>query len=245
MAIKEIRYRGTPFTIAYDMRNTGAENDFVVLHGWGSSKEIMQGALGEILPQFRHIYIDLPGFGKSPNETPLTTADYAEILSLFLDRLQSDRAVIAGHSFGGKVATLLDPDLLVLLSSAGIPVPKPLSVRLKISLFKTFKKMGLGHLRTLFASADAAHMSEAMYQTFKNVVDEDFTQIFAARIRPALLFWGKEDTATPLWTGKEIASLMPHSSLFPLDGDHFFFTRHGRFIGETITQEYHATAHER
>jgi pimeloyl-ACP methyl ester carboxylesterase len=241
MAIKEIYYRDTIFPIAYDMLHPSNRRDFIVLHGWGSNKEIMKGAFARTLPQFRHIYIDLPGFGKSPCDQPLKTEDYAQIVSLFLDTIKSDKAVVAGHSFGGKVAVLLEPDLLVLLSSAGIPVPKPFSVRFKIALFKRLKQAGLGGMRKLFASKDAAQMSEAMYETFKNVVDEDFTQIFAKRSDPALLFWGKSDTATPLWTGEKIASLMPNSKLTALDGDHFFFTRHADTIAQTITQEYHAT----
>ena len=242
MAIKEIHYRENTFPIAYNMINPSAKQDFIVLHGWGSNKEIMEGAFARTLPHFRHIYIDLPGFGKSPCETPLTTQDYAQIISLFLKDVKSRKTIVAGHSFGGKVATLLDPQLLVLLSSAGIPVPKPLSVRIKIALFKSLKKAGLGSMRHLFAAKDAADMSEAMYETFKNVVNEDFTDIFRTREKPALLFWGKDDTATPLWTGEKIASLMPNSQLIALEGDHFFFTRHGATIAETITQEYHATA---
>ena len=242
MALKEITYRGTTFAISYEILNPTAQHDFIVLHGWGSNKEIMKGAFGDTLPDLRHIYIDLPGFGKSPNETILTTRDYANIIDTLLSSLHVKKEIVAGHSFGGKVATLLNPDMLVLLSSAGIPVPKPLGVRTKIALFKLFKALGLGRLRTYFASKDASGMSHEMYETFKNVVDEDFTDIFAQRDAAALLFWGSSDTATPLFTGEKIHKLISRSNFYPLEGDHFFFSRHAPFIAQTISQEFHRYA---
>lgn len=238
MARKEIHWQNNTFPIAYDICNPAAGHDMIVLHGWGSNKEIMQGAFAKRLPQFRHIYIDLPGFGKSPNPTVLTTEAYAAIVDTFLDTLGARKEVVVGHSFGGKVATLLQPDLLVLLSSAGIPTEKAWDVKLKIRLFKLFRHLGLGSLRRYFASDDAKAMPQNMYETFKNVVDEDFSDIFAAYPGPALLFWGKEDTATPLSSGETIAGLIEKSRFYPLEGDHFFFTTHAGTIADTITK-YH------
>ncbi len=241
MASKEIHWQNNTFPIAYDICNPAAKHDLIVLHGWGSNKEIMQGVFSGTLPHFRHIYIDLPGFGKSPNSTVLTTKEYAGIIDTFLETLGARKEIVMGHSFGGKVATLLQPDLLVLLSSAGIPTEKTWDVKVKIRLFKLFKHLGLGNLRRYFASDDAKTMPQNMYETFKNVVDEDFSDIFSGFPNHALLFWGKEDTATPLQCGETIAGLMPQSQLFPLEGNHFFFTHHADFITQTITREYHAT----
>jgi len=50
-----------------------------------------------------------------------------------------------------------------------------------------------------------------------------------------LLFWGKEDTATPLWSGEKIASLLTKSQFYPLPGDHFFFLKHSNFIAQTLS----------
>jgi len=105
-------------------------------------------------------------------------------------------------------------------------MPKPLKVRLKIALFKALKPFGGAKLRRLFVSEDAAGMPPHMYETFKNVVDEDFRAHFAAYERPALLLWGKEDTATPPVAGETIASLMPGAKFHTIEGDHYFFLRH-------------------
>ncbi len=241
MARKEINYDGNRFEIAYDIINPTQKQDFIVLHGWGSNKEIMKQAFSGYLPQYRHIYIDLPGFGKSSNDIILTTDSYARIMQVFLDTIHARTDIIAGHSFGGKVALLLAPDTLVLLSSAGIPVPKPWQVRLKIALFKHLKGLGLGGLRRYFASPDASDLPQHMYETFKHVVDEDFSDIFAAYRGKALLFWGKEDSATPLFTGEKIAALITQSALYPMEGDHYFFLHHGAKIAEIITRETDGT----
>jgi pimeloyl-ACP methyl ester carboxylesterase len=155
----------------------------------------------------------------------LTTRDYAAIVESFLESVGAGKDVVVGHSFGGKVATLLDPERLVLLSSAGIVLPKPLKIRTKIALFKLLKPFGGGKLRKFFASKDAAEMPENMYETFKNVVDEDFSDRFAAYTRPALLCWGAEDTATPPEAGEAIAKRMPRAELHVFGGDHYFFLK--------------------
>jgi len=237
MAIKEIPYNNTTFHISYELLNTSQSKSIVILHGWGSNKEIMKQAFATTLPQYRQIYIDMPGFGKSSNPLVLTTHDYAKIIQRFLDRLTIEADIIMGHSFGGKVATLLDPPTLVLLSSAGVITEKPWSVKVKIATFKLLKPLGFAKIRQLFVSPDAKGMSHEMYETFKNVVDEDFESEFAKFKNSALLFWGKEDTATPLYTGKKIHNIIQGSHFYPLDGDHYFFLAHKEFIAQEILKQ--------
>ncbi len=237
MASKEIIYKEQTFKLAYELANPTQERVILVLHGWGSNKEIMKQAFGKTLPNFKHIYLDMPGFGKSTNEMILTTKDYGEIVQLFLDELGVVPIIAMGHSFGGKVSTLLNTPCLVLLSSAGVITVKPWSVRVKIATFKLLKPLGMKKIRELFIAPDAKNMSHEMYETFKNVVDEDFEASFAKSRSKALCFWGKEDTATPLYTGEKIAGLIENSEFYPLDGDHFFFLQHKDFIAKTIIEQ--------
>ncbi|MBN2825114.1 MAG: alpha/beta hydrolase [Campylobacterales bacterium] len=237
MALKEIEYKNQHFQISYEIVNPAQTMNFIVLHGWGSNKNIMKQAFGKTLPHCKHIYIDMPGFGNSTNETVLTTHDYANIIQKFLDTLHASSDIAMGHSFGGKVATLLNPSTLVLLSSSGILVPKPFKVRAKIALFKLLKPLGFSKLRNIFVSNDAKGMNQAMYETFKNVVNEDFEANFGAFANQALLFWGIDDTATPLYTGEKIHSMIESSQFYPLDGDHYFFLHHTPFIAQTIENQ--------
>ena len=237
MASKEITYKEQAFQLSYELVNPTQDEVLLVLHGWGSNKEIMKQAFGKLLPDYKHIYLDMPGFGKSSNDMILTTEDYAKIVQLFLDELKVKAKIAMGHSFGGKVSTLLKTPCLVLLSSAGIVTEKPWSIKVKIATFKLLKPLGFAKIRQLFVAPDAQGMSHEMYETFKNVVDEDFEDSFSASKSKALCFWGIEDTATPLYTGEKIAGLIANSEFYPLDGDHFFFLKHATFIADTLTQK--------
>jgi len=237
MASKEVSYKNHTFQLSYELVNPTQEKVLLVLHGWGSNKEIMKQAFSKTLSNYKHIYLDMPGFGKSNNDMILTTVDYGHIVQLFLDALGVKATIAMGHSFGGKVSTLLNTPCLVLLSSAGIVTVKPWSVKVKIATFKLLKPLGMKKIRELFVAPDAQGMSHEMYETFKNVVDEDFESSFSKSKSRALCFWGKEDTATPLYTGEKIAGLIENSAFYPLDGDHFFFLAHKDFIAQTITKQ--------
>jgi pimeloyl-ACP methyl ester carboxylesterase len=236
MAIKEIKYNNQLFNINYQLINPSNSTAIVFLHGWGSNKEIMKQAFATGLTKLRHIYLDMPGFGKSENHYILNTTDYANIVSLFLKDLNIDisNSIIVGHSFGGKVATLLNPKKLVLLSSAGIIEKKSAKTLLTIKMAKIFNRFGLAKVTKLLRSSDVNMMSEYMYETFKNVVDEDFSDSFKKYQGEALICWGKDDTATTLNSGKTIASLIANSKFKVYDGDHYFFLKHNEDIQNEI-----------
>ncbi|WP_169779564.1 alpha/beta fold hydrolase [Campylobacter curvus] len=237
MASKTLKVGGVSYDISYEILNPKCKQSILFLHGWGANKEIMKKAFGAFLPQFCHIYVDMPGFGASSIERALKTSDYAKILQNFIDTLSNPPLIIVGHSFGGKVATLLKPQNLVLLSSAGIVERKPFFVRLKIAVFKIFKLLGFGKFYKFFATKDVSGMSVTMYETLKNVVNEDFSPKFSSFLGRALIFWGENDRATPLKSGDSIHKMIKNSAFFPLKGDHFFFLLHAKFICETIQND--------
>ena len=234
MAVKEIKYGGKIYRISYETANPADKDVALFLHGWGANKEIMKKAFGMYFKDFRHVYVDMPGFGASSMHGALATKDYAKIMKSFLDELGASPKIIFGHSFGGKVATLLNPEYLALLSSAGIVAKKPLWVRFKIALFKFLKMFGLGFLYKFFATKDVKGMSKTMYETLKNVVDEDFSSKFADFGGKAFIFWGEEDKATPLKSGERVSRLIKNSEFHALKGDHFFFLLHARYIDGVV-----------
>ncbi|MDN5377363.1 MAG: hypothetical protein PWQ42_659 [Sulfurospirillum sp.] len=236
MALKEIVYDGEVYQLSYEILNPTCKDDIVFLHGWGSNKEIMKNAFQNEFDGFRQVYIDLPGFGNSSIVKVIETRDYANIINTFLESLHVQKNIILGHSFGGKVATLLQPQYLVLLSSAGILVPKSLQIRLKIKIFKLFKNILPKSWFKFFASKDVSGMSQLMYEVLKRVVDEDFTSIFSNVKSKTLLFWGEKDSATPLHSGHKIHSLIEKSEFFHYDGDHFFFTKFSKQISKIIKE---------
>jgi pimeloyl-ACP methyl ester carboxylesterase len=238
VAVKKVDYFGKNFNISYEIVNNDKKELIVFLHGWGSNKDIMKQAFSKELKEFKHIYVDMPGFGKSDNNYTLTTIDYANIMKIFLENLSinPNDAFIAGHSFGGKVATTLMPKCLILLSSAGIIEEKSSKVKFKIKVAKLFNSLGLGNITKAFRSKDVDNMSQNMYETFKNVVDEDFSEYFKGFYKDALIFWGEKDTATSLASGKKIDSLIKNSQFKSYDGDHYFFLKYSKDICDIISE---------
>lgn len=236
MAVRTLHVNNQEYNIAYERLGDSNNPAILILHGWGANRVIMMKAFAKTLPNFCHYYIDLPGFGQSNLEVPIDSREYANVIRAWCEALHVKPQIIIGHSFGGKIATLLNPPHLVLLSSAGIVPPKPLKVRIKIAIFKFFKKLGFGKFYNLFASKDVSGMSPQMYETFKKVVDENFVQVFASFEGRADIFWGEEDRATPLKSGEKIHHIIKNSQFYPLKGDHFFFLLHAQFIAKTIEE---------
>jgi esterase/lipase len=207
--------------INYEIFNLDKKDTIIFLHGWGSNKEIMKTFKDDFL-EYKLLFIDLPGFGKSETNEVWTTQKYAQKIEKFLNELKIEKFCIIGHSFGGKVATLLNPKYLILLSSAGILEKKSLKVKFKIKLYKFLKPLINNKLKKIFISKDANEMSENMYQTFKNVVDENFSSNFKRCKSKTIVFGGELDTAvTP--SSNKIISELTNSELIMLNGNHYFF----------------------
>lgn len=240
MALVSIVYQNDNYNLSYEILNQNKEQTLLILHGWGANKELMKQAFSKTLNDFCQIYLDLPGFGNSSVVKSLKSDDYVNIIKEFLNAKNLNIDVFLGHSFGGKIAALLALDFqkskLVLLSNSGILAKKSLKVRLKITLFKILKNLGFGRFYRYFASKDGANLDPLMYQTFKNVVDEDLSRIFAKIANKSLIFWGIEDKATPLKSGEIMHKLIKNSDFFPLEGDHFFFLKHSLFISNKIKE---------
>jgi pimeloyl-ACP methyl ester carboxylesterase len=128
------------------------------------------------------------------------------------------------------------PKLLVLLSSAGIVEDKSAKTLLTIRMAKIFNRFGLSKVTKMFRSNDVNGMPQNMYETFKNVVDEDFSEYFKGFYKDTLIFWGETDTATTLESGKTIHSLIKNSTFKSYDGDHYFFLKYSDDISTHIEE---------
>lgn len=238
MALTQIIYEKNTYDLSYEIIHPSQKKTLLILHGWGANKELMKQAFAKEFPDFCHLYLDLPGFGKSNIIKAFQSKDYVNIIKKFLKEKKIHVDIYMGHSFGGKIAALLALEFknskLILLSNSGILAPKSLKIRLKIIIFKFLKIFGLGKLYRYFASKDAANLNTIMYQTFKNVVDEDLKDVFSKIETKTYIFWGIDDQATPLSSGEKMHQIIKNSQFYPLEGDHFFFLRHSDFIAKQI-----------
>lgn len=105
----------------------GSGREVALLHGLGGAAANWGVLAGSLARTHRVLVPDLPGHGGSPK--PLRGADvcwFADAVAEALREAGCDRALVAGHSFGGQVAlrlALRHPELvagLVLVAPSGI-----------------------------------------------------------------------------------------------------------------------------
>jgi pimeloyl-ACP methyl ester carboxylesterase len=105
---------------------------FVLLHGFGASKEIWWSTVVELAALGRVFAPDLPGHGGSPLLQTVRMPQIARRILAFCDARGIERAALIGHSMGGNVAielVLARPALihrLVLVDPAAHSTEMPL-----------------------------------------------------------------------------------------------------------------------
>lgn len=234
MARRHIVLNDKKFDISYTIKNNNSSHWAIFLHGWGSNKELLQNTFDTFFVSYNHLYVDLPGFGNSSNDYVLDSSDYCDVIKTLLDTLGIKIDIAIGHSFGGKIATLLNPKKLVLLSSAGIPKIKSSKVKLKIALAKIFNLFGIKS--TIFRTKDADNLPQNMYECLKIAISEDLSPVFGNFKNEAFIFWGKSDDITPIYMAQKIHSIISESKLYVLEGDHFFFLKNAQMIDRIINE---------
>jgi pimeloyl-ACP methyl ester carboxylesterase len=216
----------------------GSGPTLLMLHGWGASAELVWPLAARLAAcGVAPCAVDLPGFGRTPAPTTSwSVSDYAIWTLHLIDALALDKVHLFGHSFGGRIALVLAADhperfhKVVLANSAGLRPPIPLSVKLRTQLYRsarrTLEAVGAQALaqnlrsryNARFGSADYNAATGVMRETFIRVVNEDLRH-YAARVqRPTLLFWGDQDTDTPLWMGQKLEALIPDAALIVHQG---------------------------
>lgn len=219
--------------INYEIEGSG--RDVLLLHGWGTSVDLMRPVFNELKNHCRVCMLDFPGFGKS--DSPPEYYDvysYADLTKAFIEKIGLNDLVIMGHSFGGRIAIILaaknmvSVKKLVLTDSAGVRPKRGIGYYTKVYSYKTakaiakafggFSKKAEEGIRKSFGSDDYRALSPSMRQVFVRVVNEDLTYLFKEVNVPALLVWGDKDDATPISDAKIMEKLMPDAGLVILKG---------------------------
>ncbi len=241
----------------YETQGTGAP--VLLLHGWGGSSQSWLPVQRDLAGTHRVINLDFPGFGNSAEPDANWSVDeYRDIVLALLDELRVERTDLIAHSFGGRVALMISqmqPHRIrrqVLTGCAGL-IPKndaprggaahslsrlydnPLSRRVlgdrAVNGLRDF-------IRSHVGSADYKNASPRMREVFKNVIAQDLSYCLESVKAPTLLIWGENDTATPLWMGREMEKRISDAALVLFEGcSHFaYLEQYGRFIA--IVKEF-------
>ena len=223
----------------------GEGKDLLLLHGWGGCIDSWLPVTEHFKQNCRVTVIDFPGHGKSgfPPEEGWTVDDYCTFTAAFIEQTGISGCDIIAHSFGGRVALLLAatrPELigkLLLTDAAGLLPKRSKGYYLKTNFFKTMKKLtylipNSDELRkklSRFGSADYKALSPEMRKTFVKIISLDLTDELPRVKAPTLLYWGAEDTETPLWMGKLMEEKIPDAGLVVQKGaGHFAYLEHNQ-----------------
>ena len=85
---------------------TGPEDGSVVviLQGWGTTLEVYDSVAACINEKYKVVQLDLPGFGKSTEPREGWNVDgFADFFVKFMQALDIKKAILLGHSYGGRV----------------------------------------------------------------------------------------------------------------------------------------------
>lgn len=213
----------------------GKGKDVLVLHGWGANINTVLPIVNILKDKFRVHALDLPGFGKSeePHE-PIDSFKYADIVKSYMDTMGIKKAILIGHSFGGKLSIILGskyPELvekIVLVNSAGLIPKRGPKYYLKVYSFKILRaiyktifqdnKEKIEKFYKKFGSTDYKDASGVMRKILVIVVNENLLPILNKIKAPTLLIWGDKDTSTPLYMGRIMEKEIPDSGLVVLEG---------------------------
>lgn len=229
--------------INYEQKGEG--DLIVLLHGWGSNIKLFANLIDLLSKKYMVVAMDMPGFGESA-EPPSAWCvdDYVEFVIDFLKDYDTDKVMLLGHSFGGRVIIKLNScknlpfsiTKVILVDSAGILPPKSNKKSFRTYYYKIGKavlSMGivqkiapdaLENFRKKMGSADYAAASPLMRQVLVKVVNEDLEPLLPNIKCPTLLVWGVNDTATPLSDGEKMEKLIPDAGLVKLENaGHYSF----------------------
>jgi Predicted hydrolases or acyltransferases (alpha/beta hydrolase superfamily) len=237
--------------VHYKVAGTGAP--LLLLHGWGCNVEHYAKLYEHLAKRFTTYAIDLPGFGLSTvPEKVWGAAEYADLIAQFIGAMNINNPILIGHSLGGKIIinlvaqNLVKVKKIVLISSAGVRLPRKLGVILKIYLFKIVKFFAklpvirdvldprLELYKNKFGSVDYRSAKGPMRSILVKVVNEDITALLPQIKVPTLLLWGDKDTSAPLAAGKIMQQMINGAVLkvFPGSGHFPFLDNYEKVIME-------------
>lgn len=202
------------------------DNTLVLLHGWGQNIDMMKPIGNKFKKNNRVIIIDLPGFGMSEEPTYVwNLKDYVICVKELLDKLEVEKPILIGHSFGGKIsllyASMYEVEKLILFGSPFKQEIKELSMKTKI--LKSLKKVPLinkleGFAKKHIGSTDYKQASETMRKIMVEHVNLDITEEVKKINAPTILVWGTMDQAVPIERAYELEKLIKDAAVIPYEG---------------------------
>ena len=205
----------------------GNGKPLLLIHGIFSSAFVWHKNIDELSRYFDVIAVDLKGYGYSdkPSARRYSREDIRQFMIDFMDAIQVDKAIVAGHSWGGGIAmdlALVCPqrvEKLVLIDSIGYP--------LKHNFFSWALKLpGMGKLLLALCDKDTLEwiLKKGVFFDPSLITDEEiegwirpyyvkgsvqaalelrnFDFVIGEQLKdiscPVLVIWGQDDKCLPV-----------------------------------------------
>lgn len=213
----------------------------LLLHGWGCNTTTFNTIRPFLEAHFRVLTVDFAGFGQSdePGEV-WGVEEYTQSIEALAKSEGVERPILIGHSFGGRVSIVYasrnEVRKVILVDAAGVKPKRSFNYYRKVYTFKLLKRLLpllvgreraekiINERRAKAGSSDYSQATPMMRAILSKVVNEDLCHLMPAIKAPTLLFWGEQDTATPLADAKRMEALIPDAGLVTVAGaGHFSF----------------------
>ena len=236
----------------------------MILHGWGSSAQLMQPVAKALAGERRIYNVDLPGHGMSPPPpTPWGIPEHAALVhALKREHAGEQPLVLLGHSNGGRLSLYMAGDeryrsdikALVLVSPSGVHRERTAAYYLRRAAARTLKapieQLPEGQMRDfmmdwlrhslvwrLLGSSDYRALEGVMRDTFVKTVN-CYVEDRLSRIHvPVLLFRGENDEAVTARQMTVLEERIPDAGLVTLEdaGHYGFLDDFDTFLAATET----------
>ncbi|MDE5868110.1 MAG: alpha/beta hydrolase [Anaeroplasmataceae bacterium] len=202
---------------------TGEGEPFILLHGWGANLRTFDKLAKDLSGMYKVYTIDLPGFGESEIGVPLDIYEVVEVIHQFCMNLQINCPILLGHSYGGRIAivyaSMYQVKKLILVSAAGLKQKLRISKKIKVKVYKIFKKM---HLPIKMGSSDYQNADNVKRIMLVKAVNQDLKEEMKKITSPTFLIYGVDDKTTPITLARQIKEYIPDAYLVELeDCGHF------------------------
>lgn len=189
--------------ISYEVGGSG--RNIVLLHCWAGSKEYWKWTIQALTPHFRVYALDLKGFGDSDKpDDGYAMADFSRLIAEFFNALGISKAILVGHSMGGKIAINFAqayPDKVDKLVLVGTPTEE-ISLGLRMFTLPIIgkpwywlvRKIGYHTLQTQEArSAWLKPTINSAVNSMKAISSSDLTEELSSIYIPILVVMGEKD----------------------------------------------------
>jgi pimeloyl-ACP methyl ester carboxylesterase len=204
----------------------------VLVHGSGGNHQLWGDAVRRLRSANTYA-VDLPGHGRSEGAGCTSVDDYADFVVGFMNAVELERAVIAGHSLGGAIAMALALDypqavagLFLVGTGARLRVLPAILEGMLAEPERTIELI-CGYAYSPSAPRELVRQGqEQMLHVVPQVVHDDFAACNAfdvmdrlAQIRcPTMVICGTHDTLTPPKYARYLVDKIPGSELALIDG---------------------------